>query len=131
MHLIDTNICVAILRGASPRVSPKFRAAMSAGVGVSSITAAELYFGVAKCTRSEQNRRNVENLLSSVTVVPFDSRAAEAFGVLRDYLWRRGQVIGPYDLLIAAQAIVENAILVTNNTREFSRVPTLVLEDWL
>ena len=70
-------------------------------------------------------------MLSSVTVVPFESRAAEAFGVLREYLRRRGQVIGPYDLLIAAQAIAENAILVTNNRREFSRVPTLVLEDWL
>lgn len=104
---------------------------MSSGVAVSSISAAELYFGVAQRARPEQARHALENLLGSVAVLPFGGKAVEAFGVVRSHLQRRGQLIGPYDLLIAAQAIAENAILVTNNTREFSRVPALALEDWL
>ena len=131
MRLIDTNICVEILRGTSPRVAPKFRAAMSSGVAVSAITAAELYYGVAKSSQPEKNRHDVENLLGSLNVIPFSGRAVEAYGLIRNYLSRRGIIIGPYDLLIAAQAIAENAVLVTNNTREFSRIPTLALEDWV
>lgn len=104
---------------------------MDSGVAVSSVSAAELYYGVAKCAHPERSRHDVENLLGSVAVLPFGWKAAEAFGLVRNYLQRRGQLIGPYDLLIAAQAIADNAVLVTNNTREFSRVPTLALEDWL
>lgn len=104
---------------------------MNSGVAVSSITVAELYYGVAKSPMPEKNRRDVENLLGSMTIIPFGGRAMEAFGLIRNYLQSRGQIIGPYDLLIAAQAIAENAVLVTNNTREFSRVPTLALEDWI
>lgn len=131
MHLIDTSICVAILRGTSPRIRPKFRAAMESGVAISSISAAELYYGVAKCAEPERNRRAVGDLLGAVSVLPFGEQAAEAYGLVRDYLQRRGQAIGPYDLLIAAHSIAEDAVLVTNNTREFSRVPTLAIEDWL
>ena len=104
---------------------------MESGVAISSISAAELSYGVAKCADPERNRRDVSNLLGAVSVLPFEAHAAEAFGLVRDYLQRRGQPIGPYDLLIASHAIAENAILVTNNTREFSRVPTLALEDWI
>ncbi len=104
---------------------------MSSGVAVSAITAAELYHGVAKSSNPEKSRRDVENLLGSLTVIPFAGRAVEAFGLMRNYLERRGNIIGPYDLLIAAQAVGENAVLVTNNTREFSRIPTLALEDWI
>lgn len=131
MRLIDTNICVAILRGASPRVPPRFRAAIASGVAVSSITAAELYYGLARCKDPARERRDLDNLFGSVEIIPFGTKAAEAFGVLRRHLEGRGEMIGQFDLLIAAQAIAEDAILVTNNTREFSRVPTLVLEDWL
>jgi len=131
MRLIDTSICVAILRGRSPRVPPRFRAAITSGVVVSSITAAELYYGLARSGDPTQERRNLDNLFGSVDIIPFGTKAAEAFGVLRRHLERRGERIGQFDLLIAAHAIAENAILVTNNTREFSRVPTLMIEDWL
>lgn len=104
---------------------------MDTGVAVSSISAAELYFGVAKSAQPERSRRDVQNLLGSVVVLPFGVTAAEGYGMVRYYLQRRGLPIGPFDLLIAAHAIAENATLVTNNTREFSRVPTLALEDWL
>jgi len=131
MRLIDTSVCVAILRGESPRVPPRFRAAIASGVAISSITAAELYYGLARCNDPARERHNLDNLFGSVEIIPFGTKAAEAFGLLRSYLERAGQIIGQFDLLIAAHAIAEDAILVTNNTREFSRVPTLVLEDWL
>ncbi|MGI9043845.1 MAG: type II toxin-antitoxin system tRNA(fMet)-specific endonuclease VapC [Gemmatimonadaceae bacterium] len=130
MHLIDTCICIDILRGSSPQVPARFRAAMDSGVAVSSITAAELHHGLARGNRSERNRRGLENFLGSVRVLPFGEKAAEAYGIVRYYLEHRGNVIGPYDLLIAAHAIAENAVLVTSNTREFKRVPTLELSDW-
>jgi tRNA(fMet)-specific endonuclease VapC len=131
MHLLDTSICVAILRGASSAIRPKFRSALRSGVAVSSVTAAELYYGLARSTRPDQERAGVEALLTAVSVIPFDRKAAEGYGMLRRYLERRGEIIGQFDLLIAAQALASNAILVTNNTREFQRVPTLTLEDWL
>ena len=131
MHLIDTGICVAILRGASPRVAPRFRAAMRSGVAVSSITVAELHYGVERSNNPARERAGVENLLGAVVILPFDSKAAEGYGMLRRYLERRGEIIGQFDLLIAAHAVAQNATLVTNNAREFSRVPTLLIEDWL
>ncbi len=73
----------------------------------------------------------IDALLESVEVIPFSADAARRFGVIRKDLQQRGNVIGPFDLLIAAHAIAEDAILVTNNTREFSRIPMLTLEDWL
>lgn len=131
MHLIDTSICVAILRGASPHVAPRFRAAMRSGVAVSSITVAELHYGLERSSNPARERAGVENLLAAVSILAFDSKAAEGYGLLRRHLERRGQTIGQFDLLIASHAVAENATLVTNNTREFSRVPTLALEDWL
>jgi len=131
MHLIDTSICVAILRGASSHAAPKFRAALRSGVAVSSITVAELRYGVERSSNPARERVGVENLLGAVSILPFDSKAAEGYGMLRRYLERRGEIIGQFDLLIAAHAVAQNATLVTNNTREFSRVPTLALEDWL
>ncbi len=131
MHLLETCICVEILRGKSSNIPGRFRAAIASGVGISSITAAELQYGLARSDGRESNRRGLDNLLGAVDVIPFGSKAAEAYGLVRNYLERRGSVIGPYDLMIAAHAIAENAVLVTNNMREFRRVPTLELEDWL
>ena len=104
---------------------------MRSGVAVSSITVAELHYGLERSTQPARERESVENLLGAVAILSFDSKAAEGYGLLRRYLERRGQTIGQFDLLIAAHAVALNATLVTNNTREFSRVPTLALEDWI
>ncbi len=104
---------------------------MRSGVAVSSITVAELQYGVERSAIPARERVGVENLLGAVSILSFDSRAAEGYGLLRRYLERRGEQIGQFDLLIAAHAVAQNATLVTNNIREFSRVPTLALEDWL
>ena len=112
-------------------MAPRFHAAMRSGVAVSSITVAELRYGVERSNNPARERVGVENLLGAVSILSFDSKAAEGYGMLRRYLERRGESIGQFDLLIAAHAVAQNATLVTNNTREFSRVPTLHLEDWL
>lgn len=104
---------------------------MSSGVAISSITAAELYYGLARCNNQTSESKGLDDFFGAVEILPFGSKAARAFGLIRDNLERRGMIIGPYDLLIAAHAITEELVLVTNNTREFSRVPTLALEDWL
>ena len=104
---------------------------MRSGVAVSSITVAELQYGVERSGNPVREREAVENLLAAVAILDFDSKAAEGYGLLRRYLERRGQSIGQFDLLIAAHAVAQNATLVTNNTREFSRVPALSIEDWL
>jgi tRNA(fMet)-specific endonuclease VapC len=131
MRLIDTSICISILRESSPRLRSRFRAAMGDGVAVSSITAAELYVGVAKSLHRDRTASGVANLLAAVSILPFDATAAQAYGIVRSHLERRGDIMGPLDLLIAAHAIAENAVLVTSNTHEFNRVPTLEIEDWV
>ena len=104
---------------------------MSSGVAISSITAAELYYGLARCRDQTKETKGLEDFFGAVEILPFGSKAARTFGLIREHLERRGMIMGPFDLLIAAHAITEDMVLVTNNTREFSRVPTLALEDWL
>lgn len=114
--LLDTNICIY----ARVRCRHRFR---------HSVTAAELAFGVAK-SRSAKNRVALETFLLPLNVAPFDLAAAFAYGELRAELEHRGQPIGPLDLKIAAHAISLGTILITNNEREFRRVPSLKVQNW-
>ena len=98
-------------------------------IGLSSVVAAELAFSVAK-SASARNRQALEMFLAPLEVLPFDSAAMWAYGDLRADLERRGEPIGSLDTLIAAHALSVNAVLVTNNTREFSKVRGLKLENW-
>jgi tRNA(fMet)-specific endonuclease VapC len=97
---------------------------------VSSITVAELHFGVCHSAKVEQNRLALTEFLTSFSIIDFETNAAEWYGQLREQLNRKGQPIGPYDLLIAAQALTNNLILVTNNQKEFQRIEQLKLDDW-
>ncbi len=99
-------------------------------VGISSITLAELQHGVEKSAKVEKNRLALEMLTASLQVLPFDSFASERYGIIRAHLEKKGQLIGPMDLLIAAHASSINWTLVTNNLKEFKRVPDLNLENW-
>jgi tRNA(fMet)-specific endonuclease VapC len=96
---------------------------------LSSITLAELEYGASKSPNRERNRFALVNFAAPFEIVPFTDRDAEVFGVIRAALEREGRVIGPYDLQIAAQALSRNLTLVTNNTREFERIPGLKLEN--
>jgi tRNA(fMet)-specific endonuclease VapC len=97
---------------------------------VSSITVYELYAGIEKCSDPSRERPKVERFLKTVHVVPFDLPAALESGRIRATLERAGQIIGPYDLLLAGHALTLQLVMVTNNVKEFTRVPGLLFEDW-
>ena len=130
LYLLDTNICVYIIRGRQKSVVERFRQHALNDLLISSVTTAELYFGIEKSDRREHNLDILETFLLPIVVQPFDYEASMVYGRLRADLERRGTPIGPLDTLIAAHALGLGAVLVTNNTREFERVPELRLENW-
>lgn len=129
MILLDTNICIYVVNRKPPDVVARFRRYRAGEIGVCSVVAAELAYGVAK-SGSRRNREALELFLSPLEILPFDDRAVWAYGDLRADLERRGLTIGPMDTMIAAHALSLGATLVTNNLREFSRVEGLALENW-
>lgn len=129
-YLLDTNTCIYIINERPPNVREHFSRFELSDIGVSSITATELAFGVAK-SRSMKNRIALESFLLPLEVMPFDLAAAFAYGDVRAELGRRGEPIGPLDLQIAAHALSLKVTLVTNNEREFRKVPGLNLENWV
>jgi tRNA(fMet)-specific endonuclease VapC len=128
-YMLDTNICIYAIKNRSDHLLAKLRANAAAGIGVSSICAAELHFGVAK-TRSEKNAKALDQFLASLEIADFDDAAARVYGAVREALERAGTPIGPLDTQIAAHARQLGVILVTNNVREFVRVEGLQLENW-
>lgn len=129
IYMLDTNICIYVINSRPAIVLERFRLERLGNIGISSVTAAELAFGVAK-SGSARNRLALEMFLSALEILPFDESAIWHYGDLRTDLERRGQPIGTLDTMIAAHALATNTILVTNNTREFERVPGLRLENW-
>lgn len=130
MILLDTNICIYIINSKPPDVLARFHEYRLGDIGVSSVVAAELAFGVAK-SGSARNRQALEMFLAPLEIVPFDAAAVWAYGDVRADLERHGQPIGSLDTLIAAHALSQKSVLVTNNTREFSKVQGLQLENWV
>lgn len=133
MICLDTNIVIAALKEETSPALLRLAQALreQRPVAVSTIVLFELYFGAAKSGRQEQNARRVAEFASSaIRVLQFDADDAAEAGEIREVLRRGGTPIGPYDLLIAAQARRRNALLVTANTLEFARVPHLQTEDW-
>ena len=131
--LLDTNVAVAIIRNNPKIVRDRLKAELEAGasVAISTIAVYELWYGAAKSARPDENARLLDAFLSGeVVVLPFDAEAAAIAGQIRAKLKLLGTQIGPYDLLIAGQALAANATLVTANKSEFSRVDGLTWEDW-
>ena len=129
-YLLDTNICIYTIKHKPPEVIQRFLSQDPSELCISSITYAELMHGVEKSMAAERNRIAITMFLSPISVLNFDTYAAEEYGKIRAYLERKGTPIGPMDILIAAHAKAEDLILVTNNTREFERVEDLEVEDW-
>ncbi|MBK6976267.1 MAG: type II toxin-antitoxin system VapC family toxin [Cytophagaceae bacterium] len=129
-YLLDTNICIYIIKKKPIQVFEKLISLNPGQVGISSITLAELQYGVAKSTNSKSNSEALEKFLVPLEILEFDSLAAVEYGRIRTNLEKNGTPIGPMDLLIAANAIAENLVLVTNNEREFERVEGLKIENW-
>ena len=130
-YMLDTNVCIHIMKHKPESVLQTFRQHPIGDVCVSSITYAELCYGVSKGARREQNQLALSVFLSGLQILPFDASAALQFGRLRTSLETAGLPIGVMDMLIAAHALSLDLTVVTNNTREFSRVPGLRVEDWV
>lgn len=129
-YLLDTNICIYIINAKPLAVLERFKLEVIGSIAISSISAAELAYGVAK-SGSNKNRAALEMFLAPLAVVPFDEHAIWQYGQLRTDLEKRGHPIGPMDTMIAAHALAINTTLVTNNTREFVRIEGLRLENWV
>ena len=128
--LLDTDTCIAIIKK-HPGALKKLRGKSIGQIGISSITLGELAFGASKSNRPAEAHEALSDFLLALEVAPFDDDAAMSYGLLRASLTRRGKPIGPLDTLIAAHARALSAIVVTHNTREFSQVENLKLEDWV
>ena len=129
--LLDTNICIYIIKQQPVTVLKRFLEYQIGDIGISSITLSELRYGVAKSTHQEKNANALDEFIIPLEVVSFDEKAAHVYGDIRATLEKAGTPIGAMDLLIAAHAVSLGLSLVTNNTREFVRIPTLNIIDWI
>lgn len=129
--MLDTDTCIALIKQRPGSVLKKLRGKSTGQVGISSITLGELAFGASKSSRSQESHAALSEFLLPLEVAEFNETAAMHYGDVRADLDRQGRPIGPLDTLIAAHALAIEATLVTHNTREFKRVGSLRLEDWL
>lgn len=129
-YMLDTNICIYAIKNKPEQVLEKLKQNLSNGICISAITLAELQHGVEKSMNPEKNSMALLQFLSILDILPFDDLAAVEYGKICAYLQKRGTPIGTMDMLIAAHAKTENLIIVTNNVREFERVPDLKIENW-
>ena len=129
-YLLDTSICIYLINQRPPSIVEKLMQFSPQELGISAIVVSELQYGVAKSSQSERNRQLLDAFLRPFQIVPYDAAAAEAYGLIRADLEKKGQPIGREDLLIAAHALAADLTLVTNNEAEFKRVPNLRVENW-
>lgn len=128
--MLDTNICIYLIKQAPPALIERFRAFPVGDIGISVITLAELEYGADKSTQPRRNLEALKQFIAPLDVAMFDRPAAVVYGRIRAVLEKKGRPIGAMDLLIAAQALSLGVRLVTNNEREFRRVPGLRVENW-
>lgn len=129
--MLDTNICIYIIKQQPVAVLKRFLEYRLGDIGISSITLSELRYGVAKSTYQEKNAKALDEFIIPLEVLSFDEEAARIYGDIRAALEKAGTPIGAMDMLIAAHAVSLGIPLVTNNTREFARIPTLTVVDWI
>lgn len=131
MYLLDTNICIYLINRRPAYVVERIKRLKPNQVKLSAVSMGELEYGASKSNFREKNRNALIDFASGFEIIAFTDMDAEVYGVVRSDLEKRGIVIGPYDMQIAAQAISRGLVLVTNNVREFSRVKNLKIENWL
>lgn len=131
IYLLDTNICIAIIKNCPLEVKKKMMRLDVGQVAISSIVLAELRYGVELSEKQTENRAALEDFLQYVIVMDWPEQASWEYGKIRAQLKQKGTPIGANDLLIAAHALALDAILVSDNTREFLRIPELNLENWI
>ncbi len=129
MYLIDTNICIYAMKGLFPAMNRRLIDDREQ-IFVSSVTVGELEYGATNSRWSERTRQIFQAFLANYIIVPFDENDAIVFGKIRAQLATNGTPIGAYDAMIGAQGVARNLTVVTHNTKEFRRIPGLLLEDW-
>ena len=130
-YLLDTNICIAMIRKNPPKILKRLAVLAVGEVGISSITLAELRYGATKSADEAKNAAALEEFLLPLEIADFDAAAALSYGRVRASLEKAGTPIGPLDTQIGAHALSLGTTLVTNNLREFRRIPGLKVEDWI
>jgi tRNA(fMet)-specific endonuclease VapC len=133
VYLLDTSTCVTLLRRrteGAERILRRLTRHAVTDIAIGTLTVAELEFGVARSSDPATNRARLNQFLLPLQIFAFDGAAAARYGTLRAELESKGMGIGPIDTLLAAQALSLAAVMVTNNTAEFERVPDLMVEDW-
>ena len=129
-YLLDTNIVIYVLKRRPKEVLEIFNTNASR-MAISSITLSELIYGAEKSPNVDKNLEAIEEFVSHLEVLPYDAKASQHYGQIKASLEKKGEIIGETDIHIAAHAISQGLILVTNNLREFRRVPNLALENWV
>jgi len=130
-YLLDTNICIYIIKKKPEEVIKRFLKMKPDSIGISSITVSELYYGIAKSSKPNENTIALEQFILPLTVLDFNKDDSIAYGRLRAKLEQKGKLIGAMDMLIAAQALSRDLIIVTNNEREFKKIEGLSVENWV
>ena len=130
MYLLDTNACIAALTGRSTTLVHRLRSVSATEMAVCSVVKAELFSAARKSQRVEQNLMLLHEFFAPFTSLPFDDKAAEHYGAIRAEMASAGRPIGTIDMLIAAIARARDAVLITNNLGEFSRVAGLRTDNW-
>ena len=130
MYLLDTNMCIFAIKRKPEKVFDLIKSKTNEGIFISSLTIAELEFGVQNSERIEKNRIALLKFISFFNILNFDDSDAIDYGKIKVKLRKNGEIIGPIDMLLAAQAINKDMIFITNNVREFNRIEGLKVEDW-
>lgn len=130
-YMLDTNICIYLIKEKPAQVLERLQKLRITDVCISSITLSELEYGVAKSVKKDQNQAALTQFIVPIEVVPYDESAAALYGTIRASLEKKGLPMGALDLLIAAHALSRKFTIVTNNAREFKRIPELKIENWV
>ena len=129
--MLDTNTCIALIKRKPDHALKRFSEYRVGDIGISAVTLAELRYGVSKSEHQTKNQMALDGFILPLEIAAFDEQATSAYGELRAALEKQGTPIGPLDTMIAAHALSLGVALVTNNTREFNRVPKLIVVDWI
>lgn len=130
-YFLDTNICIYFLKGTYKNILYKVFSLHPSDIKISAIVKAELFYGVEKSLKRDESMANLINFLLPFDIIPFDDNCSTYYGKIRAELEKLGTPIGPNDLMIGSTVLAQNGILVTNNVKEFSRIPNLSIENWI
>lgn len=131
MLMLDTNICIYIIKKRPSTVLKRFQSINNEQICISVITYAELQYGVDKSSAVEKNQLIIDDFISRLSVIKLDEKAAQSYGKIRSILEKKGTTIGLMDLMIAAHCLSLDYTLITNNIKEFERIPYLKYENWV